>query len=234
MRTFLCGVAVILGIILLAPACTYAFYLLRGDHVGVGTGYAAEVSGWIVANDLAAEECRKIRISPFALFSGPELHTLITGCIMGVARKGKDPAACELLMPSEAGMLCVGGALGADEACPLGLNREVSLGDRVASLQECVSGPREIRDHPCCLVSRARFVRTFSSCPSRGNPRIQDQCYYELAFKNTDPASCAPIQNPTLKTACTIQAKALKADPSICQGCTPPVETAEELFEVKL
>lgn len=139
MRPFLRGIAVILGVVLLAPASTSAYYLLRGYHVGVGTGYSAEVSGWIVENDLAAEECYKVRVSPFALFPGPESHTLVSGCIVGVARKAEAPSACERLLPGAAGWECL---------------------DQTTGIRPCLA---DFQATPRCAATASPFLSTLAA-----------------------------------------------------------------------
>jgi hypothetical protein len=211
MRTFLRGVAVILGVILLAPVSTYAYYLLRGFHVGVGTGYSAKVSNWIVENGHSVEECYKIRISPFALFPGPESHTLVSGCIMGVARKAKDPSACELLMPDAIGWECLQQST-EKQPCLFDFQTipQVRGNGISAPLDSCNSGTTEVKENFCCVVGRSVFLDAQPSCDSQQLPAtFSDQCYFEMAKKERKVEVCSKVSNANLRRACEVGVAAL-------------------------
>lgn len=239
MRTFLRGAAVILGVILLAPASTYGYYLVRGYYVLPYNADMREVIQQIIADDPSAQECRNIRLSPFTLFRVKPLDNYIAGCIMNVARHYQDASACELLMPSEAGLICVGGATRQNDCI---LERDyvywMKDGEQQRILySEC---PREFTrevppdpDAQCCYVALTTLTEEFSDCsPLSTRPTTFDECQSQLAFKLREPGACVLIQDEKVRAACTVRVRAIQQDPSICRGCTKPFESVEELLEV--
>jgi len=161
---------------------------------------------------------------------GPSSGESRMHCIKRYAELTKDPSACELLMPSSYGLSCTGAAKDFKRPCALGNDRSVSGNGMDATLAECVQGTAEEQMASCCTIAKARFITSFNDCSGLDeNQDIKDQCYYSLAFKNHDPESCASIQHENLKKACIVDASALKKNPSICSGCTPPV-TLEQVM----
>jgi hypothetical protein len=49
-----------------------------------------------------------------------------------------------------------------------------------------------------------------------------------LAFKKGDPEVCNDIAHKNLRNACLVKAKAMREDPSICQGCKERVATLDD------
>lgn len=195
---------------------------------------AEEWARGLVASGRPAQDCLKLHtIFP----SYPQVGELQSYCIRTYAALAKDPSACELLMPSRAGLDCVGGAI---KSPICGINHGIVVqwheGDEIlyASPAECAEQEQSAKGESCCYLAQVYSVKTMNDCSRfMSQSEFHDECQMNVAFKNHDPTSCESIQNPTLKTACTIQAKALKQVPSICQGCTKPVESVEELLELQ-
>lgn len=192
------------------------------------------LSEYIAKNNLKAEECNKLVVfNP----PGPLPDEQIRTCIYLVAELTKDPSACELLMPSSYGLSCVGGARGNYE-CNFYEDNEVSWVEsnagKKATFKECVKPDPQRSQHgdECCTVALVTRLKTNNDCTSlSSNQMMFDECQYRLSFKNHDPSSCELIQNPRIKSACVVSAKALQKDPSVCSGCTQPVESVEELVK---
>lgn len=202
-------------------------------------GYYPGNPGWEVAEIAAAngksvEECARIIGVPW-IGMGPSTTEQRRNCIHEYAELTKDPSVCELLMPSWYGLSCVGGARGNYE-CNFYEENEVSWIENdagaKATLKECsIFDPkRSKRGHECCTVALVTRVKTRNDCSSLSSNQIMfDECQYRLSFKNHDPSTCEPIHDPRVKAACIVSAAALKKDPFICRGCTPPVENVEQL-----
>lgn len=225
---FMRKIFLIIGAIILAPiaywAVAYVLLLIIGFHPdAIGIDLASE----IVASGKSVRECKQI-IHPIPHLLAPSTREQRADCIHHYAELQKDPSACELLMPSSYGLSCVGGALNFKRPCALGNDRSVSGNGIEATLQECVNGPKNIQENSCCSAAKARFIISFNDCTEISDSQeIQDECYYNLAFKNHDPSICPLIRHNNLRTACEVQAKALREDPSICTGCVAPISLEE-------
>ncbi len=210
---------IILLVIIVIPLCLKAL------------GYRVDEPGWYTAN--IAWEKRDVRLCDNIIaynILGPPTNERIALCIQKYAEKSKDPSVCASLLLTRHALECVGAAMHDVRPCPLGADRSVSGNGIDATLTECVHGPATIRNNACCTVSKARFLKSFNDCTGvSGSPAISDQCYSGLSFKNHDASSCEKISNPTIKAGCIINAEALTQDPSICSGCTPALESIEDL-----
>jgi hypothetical protein len=150
------------------------------------------------------------------------------------AKLTKDPSACELLMPSSYGLSCVGAA---SEAPICGINTGFEVqwheGDQIkrSSLKDCQkNNARSERGNKCCIIAAVSGIRNFNDCSSLAmDAPLFDNCLNELAFKNHDPSACVQIKNDNIRSGCIVSAKALQKDPSICTGCTPAVESIDQL-----
>ncbi len=193
----------------------------RYYFVGINKS-GVDVAKIAIAKNLGPSEC--FRIVRFDPFDSPSTSTQENLCIYTYAELTKDPSACELLMPSRYGLDCVGVAMDFRRPCALGNDRSVSGNGIDATLQECVTGPDSLKNNSCCLVSKARFITTFNDCSGvTGSQDMKDECQYNLAFKNHDSSYCASIAHENLRAACEVESKALKENPSICDGCVAPV-----------
>lgn len=226
---------IIIGVLLLLSSPILAIILWIG--IGITHGFGLRIAGYEVDADpkALAEEiflhkdsvnrCKNIAHALPTM--GPSADDDKMRCVLEYATIAKDPSACELLMPSSYGLSCVGAAMSEYiRPCALGLDRSVtwSNGGR-ASLSECVNG----NDHECCTVTQARFVVGFDTCNGIEDGEIKDQCRRDLAFKKADPQFCEDISNALVKSACEVESTALQKDLSICSGCTPPIESLEDL-----
>jgi hypothetical protein len=73
-------------------------------------------------------------------------------------------------------------------------------------------------------------VKSENDCSSlKEEPDMHDECLNSLAFKNHEPAVCAGIANANTKSACIVNAEAIKKNPSICSGCKVRVEKLDQL-----
>lgn len=202
-------------------------WILRG--LGYYVDNTGSEIGRLAAKKMDVSLCNKIIVYSHVL--GPPTMSRRGECIYVYAEQTKDPSVCELLMPSSYGLSCVGAASNFTRPCPLGNDRSVSDENGLdATLMECVQGPSSIKNNLCCTVSKARFIKDFNDCSSTsGSIAISDQCYSGLSFKNHDPSTCEFIQDPNIKAGCIVSATGLQKDPSICSGCTPPLNSIEEL-----
>lgn len=217
---------IVLCIILVLIAPPLTFMLL---------GYRVNASSVEVA-DLAAKKkdvslCGDI--INYGLFFPPSGETR-AHCVKTYAALIKDPSACELLMPSSYGLSCVGGA-SRSPICGVNPGFEVQWheGNEIkrSSLKDCQKkNNRSVRGDECCIVTTVSAIRTFNDCSSLAKEiPVYDDCLQELSFKNHDPTTCEGITDAKLKVACTVRAKAMKQDPSICTGCTPLLEKLEDI-----
>jgi hypothetical protein len=155
-------------------------------------------------------------------------------CVYQYASLAKDPSACELLMPSSYGLSCVGGAIDSPE-CGFNQGYEVQWneGNPVlkSSLKDCQKNiQRSETGEACCFIAKIGFVKDENDCsPLKNQERFYNECLDRLSFKNHDPTTCEGITDKNLKVACIVRAKAMKQDPSICTGCTPLLETLEDI-----
>lgn len=199
-------------------------------------GYDFSSPGWKVGEKAFAEKNVKLcsKIFNTSIF-GPPTAMRRAQCIRTYAELTKDPSACELLMPSSYGLSCVGGA--EDHHLPCGSDKYVVYwqdGEKAqsAGLQDCVksNANRSALGNQCCQVAKVKYLTHENDCSSlTENTPVHDRCLYELAWKAKDSKYCEEITNENAKSACAVQAKALQKDPSICSGCTKPLENIDQL-----
>lgn len=198
-------------------------------------GYYVDNPGWEVG-EIAAKKgnpnlCSKLKVLWHLFAPAPSATQRRRECIYTYASLTHDPTACEILMPSRYGLDCVGAAMKNDQ-CNFYGNFTVSWGEGKATLKECQKPDRKRgeKGDQCCIIASVSFLRSFNNCSSLlGDQVMFDECQFSLAFKNHDPASCDPIQDDNMRAACLVDARALKKDPSICTGCTPPVDSIDDL-----
>lgn len=161
-------------------------------------------------------------------------------CIHEYAKLTKDPSACELLMPSSYGLSCVGGAeesLPCDvESIPYSVYWRDGDIEHTEHLRSCMTSDtsRSTLGNACCEVAKVAFLKDHNDCtPLKSNQLVYDHCLYSLAWKLHDPSYCSGISKGNPRTACQVLTKALQKDPSICKGCTPAVESVEDLKNLK-
>lgn len=95
----------------------------------------------------------------------PPLGTMQGGCVRKYAEIKKDPAACELLMPSRYGLSCVGSATNND-ICFVRNDNTVSGNGINVPIDECINGPDNIRANACCIIAINAGVKTENDCSS--------------------------------------------------------------------
>lgn len=205
-------------------------------------GYYPGLPGWemaeIAVKGKNVELCNRITSLPWDIIAlGPTLDERKVSCIYKYASLAKDPSACELLMPSSYGLSCVGGALTQPDLCIMN-DHSVQWRNKGSdalleeSYTSCLNAKkkRTFENSACCLIAEVAFVRSENDCSSlRESKDFYDECLTSLAFKNADPAICEQVSHPNTKMECVVQAKGMKADPSICSGCKTRVQTLKEL-----
>ncbi len=199
-------------------------------------GYRVDEAGWETANIAWEKKDVSIcdNIIAYNIF-GPPTGERIALCIRDYAEKSKDPTICESLMPSSYGISCVGAA--ENHALPCGTEKYTVYWDEdgqphQATLEECVSagGDHAKMRMKCCTVAKTRYLLGENNCISvKDDIPVYDRCLYGLAWKKKDPEFCTKITNTNAKAACLVQTRALQKDPSICSGCTPAIESMEDL-----
>ena len=222
------------GIVLLIPLTLLAVYILERAF-GFYPGWHFLDVAQIAAGEGNVNICNKIIRAPWLTVMGPSIADRQISCIHEYAKLTKDPSACELLMPSSYGLDCVGGA--EDSRLPCGLGKySVWIGEgkdsREIPLVKCmgVKANDSAELAQCCTVARNAFLLHENDCSTLvSNTPVHDSCLYWLAWKNKDENMCNEIQNANAKSACLVQSKALRKDPSICQGCTKAVESLSDL-----
>jgi len=179
------------------------------------TGVYINEPGWSVAK-IAAEEnnvgvCQRIFFMPWKVAS-PSTEEQRRACIHDYASLTHDPTACELLMPSEYGFSCIGTAR-VKEPCGFGYyaNPRVQGNGIIATLEECISGPPEIRANACCAIAKVKYTDDHNDCSVLidATRELQDQCHHELALKSRDISECSSIQNINVRSSCEIHVKYL-------------------------
>lgn len=217
---------------LIASALIYVFLLPLPLSL---LGYYPYGVGWDVAQKIVdakgeASDCRKIIhlvSQPFSPTEGEQRAS----CIYTYAKLTKDPSACELLMPSSYGLSCVGGAQSEPDLCSMS-SGEVRWKDGSETYASCADPTKKrTKDgDACCLIARIAFVKSENDCSSlESYSEMHDQCLQSLAFKNHNPAVCEGIGNENTKSACTVNAQAIRKNPSICDGCKARVNTLDQL-----
>lgn len=200
-------------------------------------GYYPGEAFWKVA-EIAAKKgdvsiCKRI-INPFPAILGPTAADARISCIHEYAKLTHDPSVCELLMPSSYGLSCVGVA-SESPICGVNTGFEVQWheGETIerSSLKDCQkSNNRSKRGDQCCIIATVSAFRTFNDCSALAKDvPLFDNCLNQLSFKNHDPSTCESIQDPNIKAGCIVSATALQKDPSICTGCTPSINSIEDL-----
>src|SRR3989338_1062747 len=178
-------------------------------------GYYVNIPGWrmgvIAAEKGSVDECEKLRKTwYFGGFDSGDMHR--SECIHRYAKITHDPSACELLMPSEYGFSCIGTAR-VKEPCGFGYyaNPRVQGNGIIATLEECISGPPEIRANACCAIAKVKYTDDHNDCSVLidATRELQDQCHHELALKSRDISECSSIQNINVRSSCEIHVKYL-------------------------
>ena len=157
-------------------------------------------------------------------------------CVFEYAKFTKDPSACELLMPSSYGLYCIGAA---EESLPCDVTsvkysvywRDGDI-EHTEGVKSCMQ-PNKNRSplgNQCCLVAQVTWLKDKNDCSTlKNNIPVYDHCLYALAWKSKDPSYCEQMTSANPRAACFVQTKALQQDPSICTGCTPAVDSVDQL-----
>jgi len=196
-------------------------YRLWGYYVTTDEDTLAQ---YLVDHRLPVSDCRKLM--HLERGAAPSVSEKRLECVIRYAAIVKDPSICELLMPSEYGMNCVGGAIH-EQPCWLAMDRSVRWTGGQASLRECEKkdNKRSAEGNLCCHVARVRSLKHVNDCsPVANRQDMFDQCQYAIAMKNHDPSACTTIVNDNIRSACDVQTNALIKDPTLCSDCLKPLE----------
>lgn len=205
-------------------------------HVlGYSTAYseyeATELAEKFVEEGRSVHDCLKIKTF-FPTY--PSLGSFRATCIREYAKITKDPSVCELLMPSSYGLYCVGAA---EESLPCDVEstaysvywRDGNM-EHTEDIRSCMN-PNKNRSqlgNQCCLVAQVAWLIDKNDCSAlKSNIPVYDHCLYALAWKLKDPHHCNGMTSENPRSACLVQTKALQKDPSMCSGCTSPIESLE-------
>ncbi|MBI2635811.1 hypothetical protein HYW84_00595 [Candidatus Peregrinibacteria bacterium] len=188
------------------------WYVFRGHYIG-----SEGVSEYIASNNLDPLECNKIELNPFD-FAYPSRGSRRSGCIHGVAILRKDPAICQLLMPSEYGIDCIKNTLPPVEGPEIGINCEdrdnkmfcySSYDALLAHNQDIVidfttcEKITDINKRDWCYIGRVRTIPDEKDCGNVVlNQDHKDFCIYALAMKTKDAGLCQNIRHETRRMAC--------------------------------
>jgi len=229
---------------LTSPIILPIAYVIIATIILTTIGFHPDAVGWQLAKELARNgrdphECLQIyHILPHPFSpSGGEQRA---NCIYEYAKLTKDPSACELLMPSSYGLSCVGAAeesLPCDvESIPYSVYWRDGEIEKTEHLRTCMNSDtgRSTLGNACCEVAKVAFLKDQNDCsPLKANQPIYDHCLYSLAWKLHDPSYCSDISTDNPRSACEVLTQALQKDPSICSGCTPPLESIEDVKNLK-
>jgi len=202
------------GTIVAIPVILVLLLLGRGIALQM-MGYPVDIPPSDLAEAIASEGgdpllCRRLQQTVPTM--GPSLTEKRMLCFYLLAQRLKDPSVCELLMPSEYGFSCIGTAR-VKEPCGFGYyaNPRVQGNGIIATLEECISGPPEIRANACCAIAKVKYTDDHNDCSVLidATRELQDQCHHELALKSRDISECSSIQNINVRSSCEIHVKYL-------------------------
>src|SRR3989338_2790092 len=205
---------IMFGTIVAIPVILVLLLLGRGIALQM-MGYPVDIPPSDLAEAIASEGgdpllCRRLQQTVPTM--GPSLTEKRMLCFYLLAQKLKDPSVCELLMPSENGFSCIGTAR-VKEPCGFGYyaNPRVQGNGIIATLEECISGPPEIRANACCAIAKVKYTDDHNDCSVLidATRELQDQCHHELALKSRDISECSSIQNINVRSSCEIHVKYL-------------------------
>jgi hypothetical protein len=150
---------------------------------------------------------------------GPTLDDQRSRCVLEYADIAKDPKACQLIMPSNYGLTCVGYA---EDPHPCSyVHDDIFWEDNgvkeKTNMENCAKDEQKsFTGAACCLIANISRNENENDCSSLvSDERLFNQCVYMLAFKKRDPSLCGQISKRRTKDACEVMTKAVRDDPSI-------------------
>lgn len=221
----------LIGILLIALGIN-AYGFMFGWHRPYVNWSPSDLAQYLADHNRPASECMDLL---YAQILAPTQAEQRARCVYEYAKLTKEPSACELLMPSSYGLSCVGAAENFELPCGTEAY-SVYWNDgekpRITTLKECnTEDPtRTELGNQCCHIAKVRYLLSENDCSSlKGHVGLYDRCLYDVAWKTRNPEYCYEISNENAHAACDVQTRALQKDPSICEGCTKPLENLEEL-----
>jgi len=193
------------------------FAILAIPLIQIALGYHFQ-PGWEVARNLvehgnSVQECEKVRVMPWNMI-GPTESQQRSLCIHEYAKITKDPSACELLMPSQYGWSCLGGAEKPNSRmCWFDFSPNppvVGSGNNKVAFPSCSSNPGELRQSRCCEMARILYIDQEEHCDLlKDSDILFDQCQELLAQRNRDVSQCSKIHDNHVRSACEVKTRAL-------------------------
>jgi hypothetical protein len=221
------AVITVIGIVLLSLLWKHNF----GWHRPYINWAPWDLAEYLAEHKRPAHECFDLVWFEIMAPSQGEMQAL---CVREYAERTKDPTACELLMPSRYGLDCVGAARKPNQ-CNFyqgevsWVENDVPYHVPYGACGKADAG-RSIMGEACCTMALVSLIRSENDCSSLTSyTTLYDECQFLLGFKTHEPSICDTISDRNIKAACTVSAKALKEDPSICVGCATPVESIDDL-----
>ncbi len=199
--------------------CTAAFiaYLLLAPMVVWLAGYYPDAPGLetaqqIIVRQRPVSDCFKL-VHTLPHLLAPTLGEQQALCVYKYAELTKDPAACELLLPSSYGKSCLGAASDSEPCVFLGDGQGTVKGQGIVTTYDaCLSGPQSTQQHACCVMARITLEKNYQSDCSifSHSDALSDQCHHEVALKMKDLDQCALMKNERNRRACEIEVGPMK------------------------
>ncbi len=220
---FFIAVAVGLATILIA------FHILGKYHFGSGVVDAKNIAEQLVQERKDVNECWNI-ISFLPTY--PPMASIRARCVYHFAQIARDPAACELIMPSKYGEDCISNVVWSNTASPLWsapctvdpehlscyidipFNPHKDHQDKEANASFPYSSCEKITDqsirelcfYGAGLYGEAKTLRQRNPCDQIvSNQELHEVCWYSASFTLKDPSLCSRIQNPIRSSACEVR-----------------------------
>src|SRR3989338_40717 len=215
----------ILIIVVLSPVLVPLLFL-AGSALMAGIywsfGYYVNIPGWkmgqIAAEKESVEECELLRKTwYFGGFDSGDMHR--SECIHTYASLTLDPLACELLLPSDYGLSCLGevaSSLFNGKPCRysepqdnLYCNKNFSEGELTIDhpqVDNCdLYNRSDLKDW--CHFERTKRFKEIYECNFVKHEIVKDYCEYNYALKMRDPSLCSPIKAPSRRSFCEFRVK---------------------------
>lgn len=173
-----------------------------------------DLAQYLAENDRDPHECLDLIF--YEIMSPPQAEQRAL-CVFEYAKILKNPKVCELLMPSNYGLSCVGVAREKFQPCFLGGDDSIRGIGIETTKDKCLNGDIQTKNHSCCVISRITSESMEDECSGLIDYDARNQCYDQLAFKKRDPTYCKNIPHENMRIACEVTTTAIRNDPSIIE-----------------
>jgi hypothetical protein len=171
-----------IAIIFCLLAATFLVYVYPRYYILNGSRNGTDIAEEIIANKRSPIECSHVLdLDPFPSPSADEQSRL---CVYIYAKLTQDPSICELLMPSDYGMSCIGQIWG------------------------------KLIDESNCHWYKDNAVRCFEGialtphiydCWGKNSVPLPDECKHRVAFREKKEDLCDGIAQPILRSVCKVR-----------------------------